>query len=100
MRLSSVLAELPGRIILWTLGGYLVANVSSFVFDPFSSPWHYYDHKPVLVPVERAKDQSLSLNQIRAVLDEIDLAYRGRKPTKSEQTVLSIKKAVSIFFSG
>jgi hypothetical protein len=91
----------PRRIFLWGLGGYLIANLAYFVFDPFSSPWHYYSHKPRLIEVVQAGDGRLSLAQISATLDEIDLAYRGREPTKSEKTPGSLEQAAAaILFPG
>jgi hypothetical protein len=87
----------PGRIVLGTFGGYLIANVVFFFLDPFSSPWHYHDHEPVPIAVERKGDINLSLAQMTTILDEIDLAYSGRQPTQSEQIGQSVKKAVLIF---
>jgi hypothetical protein len=84
-----------GRVILWGLGGYLIANLAYFVFDPFSSPWHYYSHKPRPIEVVQARDGRLSLAQISAILDEIDLAYRGREPTKSEEIPRPLEQAVA-----
>ena len=88
------------RITLWGIGGYLIANVAAFfVFNIFFlSPWHYHDHEPVPIPVMHAEDNSLSISQIRAILDEIDLVYGGRKPTKSEQTVQFMEKVATVIF--
>jgi hypothetical protein len=88
----------PKRILLFILAGYLCANVVFFVLNPFSSPWHYHGHKPQPIPVTLPEDASLSLPQLKEILDEIDLAYRGRAATADEETARTRMRIVALVF--
>jgi hypothetical protein len=86
------------RILLSILAGYLCANVAFFVLNPFASSWHYHGHKPQPIPVTLPQDASLSLSQLIEILDEIDLAYRGRAATADEEPAHTIMRIVALVF--
>ena len=71
---------------VWSVAGiYVCLNIALFVINPYASPWHYLDHDPVPLEVTTPDDRALSLSEITKILDEIDLAYGAREPTRMEQ---------------
>ena len=78
---------------------YVVGNVVLFLSNPYSSAWHYENHKPVPIEVMQSGDSALSLSQITDVMAAIDLAYGARKPTAQEQAgIVAIQGVAIVFF--
>lgn len=75
---------------------YILANILFFLIDPFSSPWHYHDHEPVPISVIETGDDALTVKEITRILDEIDLAYKGREHTSVEQAKLLAMNVVGM----
>ncbi len=86
------------RRTLVILAIYALANIAFFLANPFASPWHYRDHDPVPLEVERLEDRQLSTGDIVEILDEIDLAYGAREPTAGEQVGQVTKLGVGLVF--
>lgn len=66
------------------VGAYLATNLLLFIFNPYSSKWHYQDHNPVVIQTEQPQDQDLTVSDIEKILNEIDLAYNAREPSRLE----------------
>lgn len=78
---------------------YVIGNVVLFLINPYSSAWHYENHKPVPIEVMQPGDSALSLSQITDVMAAIDLAYGARKPTAQEQAgIVAIQGVAIVFF--
>ena len=86
------------RFVMYLVIGYLVVNVLLFLFDPYSSRWHYGSHDPAPIEVMLPNDANMSLSDITKILDSIDLAYGAREPTQLEQLWLSGEKLTQIVF--
>lgn len=86
------------RFVLHLVIGYLIANVFLFLFDPYSSRWHYGSHDPALIEVILPDDSNMSLSEITKILDSIDLAYGAREPTQLEQVWQFGEKLTQVVF--
>lgn len=86
------------RFALFVATGYLAANALLFFADPYSSRWHYHSQDPVPINVIMPTDSDMPLNQIKGVLDSIDLAYAAREPTKLEQLWQVAEQLVQVAF--
>ncbi len=86
------------RFVLHLVIGYLVANALLFLFDPYSSRWHYGSHDPAPIEVMLPNDYDMSISDITKILDSIDLAYGAREPTKLEQLWQSGEKLTQVVF--
>jgi hypothetical protein len=74
----------PSRKILVLLVAYILGNVALYVAEPYGSQWHYSSRDPAPLAIEVAGDSGRTLDEIRKVLDAIDLAYKAREPTAFE----------------
>ena len=86
------------RLISLLVAAYLAANVLLFFTNSYKSRWHYQSHDPIPIQVTAPTDSSMSLTQIRDILDSIDLAYDARKPTSSERLWKSAEQLIQIAF--
>lgn len=77
---------------------YLLGNVAIYFVNPFASRWHYRSRKPTPVQVVDSSDDSMSLNQLARVLDEIDLAYGARSPSGLEHIRFGASGVISLLF--
>lgn len=78
--------------------GYVFANVLLFFLEPYGSPWHYQSHSPIPIEVVTPTDAAMSIDEIREILDSIDLAYEAREPTVYEKLWSSGEGLIQIVF--
>ena len=87
-----------GMRIMQILGIYLFANLMLFLLDPYSSSWHYHSKDPTPLQVVQPQDSTLSIDQITAILDAIDLAYEAREPNRIEKAQRASLRLLSLAF--
>jgi hypothetical protein len=86
------------RFWIHFLIGYAFANVLLFFVEPYGSRWHYHSHSPIPIEEVAPTDAAMSIDDIRDILDSIDLAYKAREPTAYEKLWSSGESLIQMVF--